>query len=315
MGEFFQVLIQAVADKEPAIYEVFEGTAIDFIKCLNCGNEIQHREKYLDVLLPVTRSLEEVGNHSLEKVLDRFLTEELLTGQNQYFCLKCQCKQSAYKGTKFESFPPILLLRLERFRMHLPTFQMIKVMDKVSVPQILNLNPFLQFTRSNSLARQEESRPDPLPKLPRIDTETYPSNTETREFRYLMSFQQECTQTDQDDSPIDLDSISKQYHRSREMAELKMKHIREIEWVRQEGEYVYELYSVLVHCGSVRSGHYCSYIKSLANDRWFLCCDTAVREAEEREVEEALGGETSRVQEKYMTGSRACLLAYRQMSS
>ena len=42
-----------------------------------------------------------------------------------------------------------------------------------------------------------------------------------------------------------------------------------IEQYLQQGEFVYELYAVLVHSGTHRGGHYYAYIKSFEDNKWY----------------------------------------------
>ena len=42
-----------------------------------------------------------------------------------------------------------------------------------------------------------------------------------------------------------------------------------IEQYLQQGEFVYELYAVLVHAGTQGGGHYYAYIKSFEDKKWY----------------------------------------------
>lgn len=62
----------------------------------------------------------------------------------------------------------------------------------------------------------------------------------------------------------------------------------------------YALYSVVLHYGSLESGHYYSYVKSQANAQWFCCSDRYVR----------------KIQDPYGNGfSEAYLLFYERLSN
>ena len=56
-----------------------------------------------------------------------------------------------------------------------------------------------------------------------------------------------------------------------------------------QGEYVYSLYSVLIHSGGVSGGHYSAYIKSFEDDKWYHFNDSKVSEIDISEVEEMFG--------------------------
>jgi len=63
----------------------------------------------------------------------------------------------------------------------------------------------------------------------------------------------------------------------------------------QQGEYVYQLYSVLIHSGGVGGGHYSAYIKSFEDDQWYHFNDSRVSEIAISEIETMHGdGKSSR---------------------
>jgi ubiquitin carboxyl-terminal hydrolase 47 len=57
----------------------------------------------------------------------------------------------------------------------------------------------------------------------------------------------------------------------------------------KEGEFVYELYAVLVHNGGAFGGHYFAYVRS--GDKWFNFNDSQVKEIDSQEVVKTFGGE------------------------
>ena len=62
----------------------------------------------------------------------------------QYFCEKCNKKCDAHKGLKFLQFPYLLTLQLKRFDFDYNTMHRIKLNDKMTFPEILNLNDFIE---------------------------------------------------------------------------------------------------------------------------------------------------------------------------
>jgi len=58
----------------------------------------------------------------------------------------------------------------------------------------------------------------------------------------------------------------------------------------QDGEYVYEMFSILIHSGSALGGHYYAYIKDFEVYKWFNFNDSMVREIDESEIERTYGG-------------------------
>ena len=65
-----------------------------------------------------------------EEALQAFVQPELLQGNDQYFCEKCDKKCNAHKGLKFMKFPYLLTLHLMRFDFDYNTMHRIKLSDK-----------------------------------------------------------------------------------------------------------------------------------------------------------------------------------------
>ena len=63
------------------------------------------------------------------------------------------------------------------------------------------------------------------------------------------------------------------------------------EMLRTRGEWVYELYAVLIHSGAISGGHYYAYIKDLKSKQWFNFNDSSVSPIDEEVVKEAWGAE------------------------
>jgi ubiquitin carboxyl-terminal hydrolase 47 len=78
----------------------------------------------------------------------------------------------------------------------------------------------------------------------------------------------------------------------REMEEkegqLKAKEETLLEYL-QQGDYVYELYSVLIHSGGAMGGHYYAYIKSFEDGKWYKFNDSLVDEIGEDEISKVFG--------------------------
>ena len=74
----------------------------------------------------------------------------------------------------------------------------------------------------------------------------------------------------------------------------------------KEGDNVYELYAVVAHSGSARSGHYYSYIKSYEDSKWYRFEDSSVYEASIKSIENTFG-------ENNTPGATGYILMYRQI--
>eukprot|EP01041_Mallomonas_annulata_P003615 gene3615-7195_t len=60
--------------------------------------------------------------------------------------------------------------------------------------------------------------------------------------------------------------------------------------LEEHGEWIYELYAVLIHSGAISGGHYYAYIQDLDSRKWFNFNDSVVTEIPESQVQEAWGG-------------------------
>lgn len=74
----------------------------------------------------------------------------------------------------------------------------------------------------------------------------------------------------------------------------------------KQGDFVYELYAVLVHSGSAMGGHYYAYIKSFEDGKWYNFNDTDVREIDKDEITKVFGDKSG------YSGPTAYMLKYRQ---
>jgi len=99
----------------------------------------------MDISLPIRNEFGTgVVNSSLEMALENYLKPDLLEGANQYECSKCETKVDAMKGLKLTAAPQIVSVSLNRFTLDYETFQRVKVTDRVSFPEVLNLNDYMQ---------------------------------------------------------------------------------------------------------------------------------------------------------------------------
>lgn len=69
-----------------------------------------------------------------------------------------------------------------------------------------------------------------------------------------------------------------------------------LEYLKQ-GDFIYELFSILIHSGSAMGGHYYAYIRSFQDGKWYKFNDSTVTEIPDDQVKESViemyGGETS----------------------
>lgn len=68
----------------------------------------------------------------------------------------------------------------------------------------------------------------------------------------------------------------------------------------KDGEFCYELYSILVHRGGAFGGHYYAFIKSFENGRWYEFNDTSVDEMDWTSIAQKCHGGASEMASAYM---------------
>eukprot|EP01129_Flabellula_baltica_P012412 TRINITY_DN5607_c0_g1_i1.p1 TRINITY_DN5607_c0_g1~~TRINITY_DN5607_c0_g1_i1.p1 ORF type:complete len:1164 (+),score=303.45 TRINITY_DN5607_c0_g1_i1:400-3891(+) len=131
-------------DKENLINDFYQGHMKDFVRCTVCGHESSRQDKFLDIPLVIKGFGETKAVSSIHEALGKFTDVERLEGDNQYFCESCDCKVDADKGLSFVDFPYLLMLQLKRFDFDYMTMRRIKLNDRVSFPEILDMNLYVE---------------------------------------------------------------------------------------------------------------------------------------------------------------------------
>lgn len=131
-------------EEENFINGLFEGETIHIVKCLECNNESVRSDKFLDLSLPIRNDFLKIFNKSLEMAFLNYLKPETLGAGNEYRCENCDKKVSAEKFLRFTRLPKILFVQLNRFEFDYNTMDKKKIYDKLTYPEILNMNKFFQ---------------------------------------------------------------------------------------------------------------------------------------------------------------------------
>eukprot|EP01022_Parablepharisma_sp_SALTPOND_P028533 TRINITY_DN71107_c2_g1_i1.p1 TRINITY_DN71107_c2_g1~~TRINITY_DN71107_c2_g1_i1.p1 ORF type:complete len:1068 (+),score=157.18 TRINITY_DN71107_c2_g1_i1:86-3289(+) len=145
--EFCAVLFDAVemsdTEKQLNITQLYEGFVVDSIKCSVCGGGSSHKDRFLNISLPINDPFTKTCNKSLEMALENYLKPEILSGSNAYHCGNCDKKVDASKGMRFEKLPLILAFQLNRFTLNMVTQTRVKINDRVTFPFLLNMNNYM----------------------------------------------------------------------------------------------------------------------------------------------------------------------------
>ena len=83
----------------------------------------------------------------------------------------------------------------------------------------------------------------------------------------------------------------------------------------EEGENVYELFSIVIQSGSADGGHYYAYIKSFEDDKWYIFNDTSVSLMDKKIICDVFGEKIQNLANKYHGSATAYYLSYRKMDN
>ncbi|KAL6422951.1 hypothetical protein ACFW04_010448 [Cataglyphis niger] len=311
----FDALEQKFKNTEQAdlINRLYEGKMIDYVKCLECGTEKSREDTFLDIPLPVRPFGSNIAYNSVEEAIRAFVQYETLEGTNQYYCEKCNKKCDAHKGLKFTKFPYLLTLHLKRFDFDYKTFHRIKLNDKVTFPDILNLNSFISSTTSQESPGGEE---DIGLGIKCDDSSTTDSGTLDDDCvpcdNSLSNSNHSANHDQDDDEGIDMSngpstsSCSTHNHENDKNRSTYM---------LGKGPYMYELFSIMIHSGSASGGHYYAYIKDFKTQEWLCFNDQSVTQITHDDIQKTYGGGPSRAYYSgaYSSSTNAYMLMYRQI--
>ncbi|XP_019770747.1 ubiquitin carboxyl-terminal hydrolase 47 isoform X2 [Dendroctonus ponderosae] len=295
----FDALEHKFVDTKQAnlINDLYEGKMLDYVKCLECKTEKSREDMFLDIPLPVRPFGSTVAYNSVEEALRAFVQPEILDGNNQYFCERCNKKCDAHKGLKFTKFPYLLTLHLKRFDFDYSTMHRIKLNDKVTFPEVFNLNSFVPTSKSK-VEHGNNGETETVVKCD--DCSTTDSGSVDDE---------SCQDTDvsstvnghydncgDSDEGIDVSSGNRQDK-------------------EPTGPYVYELFSIMIHSGSASGGHYYAYVKDFDKNLWFCFNDQNVSPITSEDIRKTYGGGPQRAYYSgaYSSSTNAYMLMYRQI--
>jgi len=291
-------------DQETMINDLYQGEMKDYVKCMECGHESSRTDKYLDIPLVIRGFGATKPVRSVEEALMKFVQPEMLVEDNQYSCEKCKKKVDAKKGLKITSFPYLLTLQLKRFDFDYESFRRIKLNDRVSFPMLLDLNPFVDTDEPKYQVSDNIKSTATTPK--RLDPDVNDGKK-----RKLDDDIGEDDDTDDDEvrhNPMKDES---------DVSPMETDFDTEKQKLLQNGPYVYELYSVLIHRGSALGGHYYAYIKSFETGRWYEFNDSMVTEINENDIRKTFGDEPEPkprgMYSFFQSSANAYMLMYRRI--
>lgn len=142
-SKLFMGMLEAKPELLPVIQGQFSGLYEYRTECLTCHAVTECPAMFYELDLNIQ------GNKDLKKCIQEFLKEEMLTGENQYYCDKCQGKQDAVRCIKLKKLPPTLSLQLLRFVYDCSTHQRHKLSTNLTFPDQLNFSDFVTCNKES----------------------------------------------------------------------------------------------------------------------------------------------------------------------
>lgn len=118
------------------------------------GTQCQHSYRKKEYFRSL--SLDVKNKTSLVDSLNTFVAEEVLEGENAYYCEYCQVKVPTVMKTTFKSLPNYFILGLRRFEFNFDTMTRTKLNDYFKFPFEMSLNQYI----SNKLNKNKDYTED-----------------------------------------------------------------------------------------------------------------------------------------------------------
>nr|CAB3267561.1 ubiquitin carboxyl-terminal hydrolase 46-like [Phallusia mammillata] len=143
------VKTNASSDKDNFIQDLFYGQALTTIKCFECETEVHRSEPFQDISLPVKASTtsDDLGPHDLTNdvptehedlsgdlswALSEYAAQDILDGENKYYCNACCRLTEGGQSVRFKQLPPVLTFHLKRFSTSLDTCNFKTTVSKIT---------------------------------------------------------------------------------------------------------------------------------------------------------------------------------------
>lgn len=144
IDEYYNLLLEQiepylkVTNQKNIFKHHFSGIISNEFKCKVCNNSSSNQDSFLSICLEVK------NKKSVMQSLDSYVKEEILEGENAYFCEQCNKKVKAFKRQSIKTLPKILVLVLKRFQFDYNTMSKRKVNDYCEFPNKLNMKHYTQ---------------------------------------------------------------------------------------------------------------------------------------------------------------------------
>jgi ubiquitin carboxyl-terminal hydrolase 7 len=141
--EMWNKLLARIEDKfkgllvQNTVSDLFSGKLKIFINCTHIDYKTSRLEDFYHVELAVD------GNRSLDNSFREYTKVEKLDGEFQYYAGDRYRLQDAVRGIIFQTFPPVLVLRLKWWRYNIERDLLEKLSHYYEFPEEFNASPYL----------------------------------------------------------------------------------------------------------------------------------------------------------------------------
>ena len=104
------------------------------MKCKGCGNIRRNVEDFYNI------SLEVKNQKSIADGLKKFTSSDII---QDYSCSACNQKTDLQKMTTLAELPNTLIVHLQRITFDMDTLRNVKLNEKISFPNVLNLKDYM----------------------------------------------------------------------------------------------------------------------------------------------------------------------------
>ncbi|TID28052.1 hypothetical protein CANINC_002733 [Pichia inconspicua] len=139
-----------------SIIDIFAGQYASRLECLNCHKTSTTYIPYHMLSVPIPQKSSQI---TLTDCLDKFVSPELLKGENVWKCNGCSSSILTKKKLTITRLPRVLIIHLERFTMS-RKYEYVKNNCKIQIPSTLNLNEYWPKVKDASELEQLKKFPD-----------------------------------------------------------------------------------------------------------------------------------------------------------
>lgn len=125
------------------IQELYKGSWVNQIKCLNCNNIRDREEDFMDITVIAD------GFDSIQASLSSMVQFESMDGDNKITCDICGDKQDSLKGVTCRDAPPLLTIAQGRFTYDWSIDKRVKITSACSFPLVLDFAPYTEAGAAN----------------------------------------------------------------------------------------------------------------------------------------------------------------------